>query len=143
MHSVHVHRCRQGLPTWSFTRGHLTPRARTKNKNSSSPSQARSIDLQLNEEGVTQEFTRRVAVVVCAVRAATQIAPREEQILTCFMETKGIKLKCSHSVSTVHKYAPVGRRHLLRSASFTSPSVSVGSRRHQRQTATAATATPK
>lgn len=45
------------------------------------------------------------------------------------METKRIKLKCSHSVSRVHKYAPVGRRHLLRSASFTSPSVIVGSRR--------------
>lgn len=55
------------------------------------------------------------------------------------METKRIKLKCSHSVSRVHKHAPVGRRHLLRSASFTSPSVIVGCRRHQRQTAAAAT----
>lgn len=47
--------------------------------------------------------------------------PRGRTNPDLFYRNKGIKLKCSHWVSRVHKYAPMGQQHLLRFAPSNPP----------------------
>lgn len=143
VYSVHVRRRRLGLPPAAEEFHTRALDTSGKNREQKVQASRREADYRFTVKCRASHAGIHTPPCRCGLRRATQIAPREEQILTCFMETKGIKLKCSHSVSRVHKYAPVGRRHLLRSASFTSPSVSVASRRLRKQCAAAAAAAPE
>lgn len=69
----------------------------------------------LNPQPLIKEFLLRDLMTVCPHHysywwtSADTNCPGAEQIMACFTETKETKLKCSHSVSKVHKHVWAGQ----------------------------------